>query len=112
MAPQQAVHHLTYERIGHEDLDDLMAVCNPCHEFLSGKSGDNPMRDYYVISQPLLRSRHNFEVYIHFAVPYDQPEGTPRPWPVRLVWCEGEGCIWCGYVDAIWALFLSGAVMP
>jgi hypothetical protein len=34
----EATHHLTYERIGHEDLEDLQGVCSVCHEFLSGKS--------------------------------------------------------------------------
>lgn len=27
-------HHLTYERIGHEDADDLLTVCKKCHEKL------------------------------------------------------------------------------
>jgi hypothetical protein len=26
------VHHLTYERVGYEDLDDLVSVCEDCHE--------------------------------------------------------------------------------
>jgi hypothetical protein len=42
-APQQATHHKTYERIGHESLDDLLGVCNPCHEWLSGKTDDDPL---------------------------------------------------------------------
>lgn len=42
--PYQSTHHLTYERIGHELLEDLQAVCNPCHEFLSGKRDDDPAR--------------------------------------------------------------------
>lgn len=25
------VHHLTYERLGHEDPEDLQVVCPPCH---------------------------------------------------------------------------------
>lgn len=25
------VHHLTYERLGHEDLDDLVSLCKRCH---------------------------------------------------------------------------------
>lgn len=25
------VHHLTYERVGHEHFDDLMVLCRPCH---------------------------------------------------------------------------------
>ena len=31
------VHHLTYERLGDEDLRDLLLVCRPCHRVLSGK---------------------------------------------------------------------------
>lgn len=26
------IHHLTYERLGHEKLKDLMVVCESCHE--------------------------------------------------------------------------------
>ena len=37
-----AVHHITYERVGHENLADLMAICDPCHEFLSGKADLDP----------------------------------------------------------------------
>jgi 5-methylcytosine-specific restriction endonuclease McrA len=29
------VHHLTYERLGHEDLDDLQALCDDCHAWES-----------------------------------------------------------------------------
>jgi hypothetical protein len=28
---QLEAHHRTYERIGVEELDDLVTVCNPCH---------------------------------------------------------------------------------
>lgn len=28
------VHHITYENIGHEPLDDLLVVCNKCHKKL------------------------------------------------------------------------------
>jgi hypothetical protein len=41
-APQEATHHLTYERLGDEWLSDLLAVCSPCHEFLSGMRDDDP----------------------------------------------------------------------
>ena len=40
----QSVHHLTYERLGNERLEDLLAVCNPCHEWLSGKSDFDPAK--------------------------------------------------------------------
>lgn len=29
--PATQVHHLTYERLGHEYMSDLLAVCEPCH---------------------------------------------------------------------------------
>lgn len=35
-SPAEQVHHLTYERIGNEELDDLMGVCRPCHELIHG----------------------------------------------------------------------------
>jgi 5-methylcytosine-specific restriction endonuclease McrA len=31
-SPATQVHHLTYERVGAESLDDLVSVCDPCHE--------------------------------------------------------------------------------
>lgn len=29
------VHHVTYERLGHEDLGDLITLCNSCHEAIT-----------------------------------------------------------------------------
>lgn len=37
------VHHVTYERLGHEDLDDLLHICCACHRFLSAKSDYDPL---------------------------------------------------------------------
>lgn len=31
-APATQVHHLTYERVGDEPLEDLVSSCKPCHE--------------------------------------------------------------------------------
>jgi len=31
-------HHLTYVRMGHEDLADLLSVCKSCHETIHGRS--------------------------------------------------------------------------
>lgn len=37
------VHHLTYERLGNEDIDtDVIGVCRSCHEYLSGERNDDP----------------------------------------------------------------------
>lgn len=33
--PAAEIHHQTYARIGHEDLEDLQHVCKPCHRFES-----------------------------------------------------------------------------
>lgn len=30
-AKNLAVHHITYEHLGHEDLNDLITLCNDCH---------------------------------------------------------------------------------
>lgn len=45
-APYEATHHLTYERVGNERLEDLQAVCNACHEFLSAKTHVDPVEVY------------------------------------------------------------------
>lgn len=42
-APHQSTHHKTYARIGHELIEDLLGVCNPCHEWLSGKTDVDPV---------------------------------------------------------------------
>lgn len=41
--PLEAVHHLTYERIGREELRDLLGVCDDCHRYLSGKISFDPL---------------------------------------------------------------------
>lgn len=30
-AKNLVVHHITYERLGHEDMDDLITLCKDCH---------------------------------------------------------------------------------
>jgi len=30
--PRFELHHVTYKRLGHELLDDLLAVCRVCHQ--------------------------------------------------------------------------------
>ena len=35
-------HHLTYDRLYNERLDDLMDVCRPCHEYFSGRTHVDP----------------------------------------------------------------------
>lgn len=40
--PHTQTHHLTYERLGDERLEDLLGTCRPCHEYLSGRSDFDP----------------------------------------------------------------------
>lgn len=40
--PATDVHHLTYRRRFHERPEDLLAVCRPCHTYLSGRSHSDP----------------------------------------------------------------------
>lgn len=51
--PHQSTHHTTYARIGHELLEDLLAVCHDCHRWLSGKLEHDPLAALIVhISKP------------------------------------------------------------
>lgn len=40
--PMQACHHLNYTNKYNENLEDLQAICTPCHEFTHGKSDFDP----------------------------------------------------------------------
>lgn len=47
------VHHLTYERKYRERMDDLQAICKPCHDFIHAKSERDPRVDSPVfVSEP------------------------------------------------------------
>lgn len=104
-APQQAVHHLTYERVGNEHLGDLLAVCEPCHDFLSGRSKTNPLDAYYVVTPPIDIGPH----FSHWLLRefYQRPAAAPI---VR--YCVGDGCIWCGYAIADWHVYMDTDWMP
>lgn len=110
MSPQQAVHHLTYERIGHEDLRDLMAICNPCHEWLSGKSKHNPLAVYYAVSPPIGASHVPWKR--HLIVPFAVPEGRDRLLANAVICREDAACLFCSYVDDMWVVFVQGLVLP
>lgn len=110
-AKQQAVHHLTYARIGKELLADLMAVCNDCHEFLSGKRAYNPLNDYYVVTpaiRPLDRRlpEKTYGEPRHILFPFAVPEGETALSRARP--CTETGCIWCTYADESWPIFAHG----
>lgn len=36
-APAVHVHHVTYERVFNEDIDDLRGICLDCHESIHGR---------------------------------------------------------------------------
>jgi hypothetical protein len=40
------VHHLTYERLGNELLDDLQIICRPCHDKEHGRDLETQKRWY------------------------------------------------------------------
>lgn len=42
IAPMQNTHHLSYEHVGNEPLNELQGTCRPCHEYLSAKRNDDP----------------------------------------------------------------------
>lgn len=45
-----AVHHLTYERKYHENIEDLQHTCSHCHSFIHGKTQQDPCQaDPYVV---------------------------------------------------------------
>lgn len=71
-----ATHHLTYERFGHESLEDLIGICDACHEFLSGKSDFDP-----AAPKPAANYRL-YPIYVY-----------PRPWMDDWGWAfsEAEG---------------------
>jgi 5-methylcytosine-specific restriction endonuclease McrA len=42
---QIEVHHLTYERLGHEDPDDLQVLCSPCHVIADAERDEEAKTD-------------------------------------------------------------------
>lgn len=75
-APFQSTHHLTYQRLGAEEVDtDLLGVCNPCHKFLSGKAALDPA------VQVVLRLIEDTGLEL-FCM-------TPRDWSTVLQWTTG-----------------------
>jgi hypothetical protein len=95
---------MTYERVYKEQLLDLLAVCNPCHEWLSGKKGaDNPAEEFWAVSPAIeIEGLATFHLLI--------PKGVGAPDEIASVhdhYCDGAGCIWCGYVDPYWTLSIK-----
>lgn len=76
--PMDACHHLTYARKYHEELSDLQAICNPCHNFVHGKSDCDPS-EFWCIGQYLMDCvrtgrRPISSMEAHEAVSFLKPE--------------------------------------
>jgi 5-methylcytosine-specific restriction endonuclease McrA len=41
------VHHLTYERLGSERLEDVSIVCKDCHDQFHGRNDKGPKTKYW-----------------------------------------------------------------
>jgi hypothetical protein len=59
--PYQQTHHLTYERLGCERLEDLQALCWYCHEYLSAVSAFDPLQPDAVDLEPDNFDRRQFD---------------------------------------------------
>lgn len=64
-APIKDVHHVTYERIGHEGPDDLIGLCRPCHEYLAAERDDDPAAAVII---PLILEGLELETPDHFGL--------------------------------------------
>jgi 5-methylcytosine-specific restriction endonuclease McrA len=61
------VHHLTYDRVGNEDLDDLQCLCHECH------SAKHPDTAYSVFIRDVdLRRKQYFRVDMGNGVSHGQ----------------------------------------
>jgi hypothetical protein len=71
---QLDVHHLTYERLGHEEDEDLVTLCHACHEARHGivaEPKDEPMEEL----QPRV-ARLDFHAEDELIAPRKVPTGT------------------------------------
>jgi hypothetical protein len=80
--PHYSVHHLTYEHVGHESLEELLGVCNDCHKFLSAKSNYDPTQDNS------LSARYPYEC---------SPEQVEINFDIVILTLYIEGCGYLGY---------------
>lgn len=114
-APQQAVHHLTYEHLYNEHVFDLLAICNECHEFVSGLAELNPISRWAVVTPAITTPWFEDESYgtLHYFIPSsDQIAQYETPIPgggfgVKFHICRGEGCLWCSYAFENWMTYLD-----
>ncbi len=90
-ASSYQLHHLTYDRLGHEELRDLLSLCSSCHEGIHGKNFEGvPLVDPEA-GLALLFHWSDRETTAHFAeirecwrtLPRGKPEVRARLFPRR-----------------------------
>jgi hypothetical protein len=90
--PHEQTHHLTYIRVGRELLEDLLGVCRPCHEYLSGKSNFDPTASPYRTEaeeseREMALERYHKSAEYRFRLLldiYNSHPGTPQSNPQKL----------------------------
>lgn len=83
----RSTHHLTYERLGDEYLEDLLGLCDDCHKFLSGK-GDckhlmaltKAYRAIRVANPPVFKPDANRSIRFEDCLKVKPPKKTKSPW--------------------------------
>lgn len=97
----QETHHVSYERIGNEELDDLLGVCSACHRWLSAKTQRSPLDRAYLITEQLQRA---VGVPLHFVWQRLAKEDYSEAWAGgQMYWahCRVEPAIGkCKYCTA------------
>jgi len=83
-------HHITYDTIGHEDLDDLAGLCRPCHAYLSGRTHEDPK------AFTLYNPEQIDGVWWHTSLLHAQGN-------VYRTRCEGDTCTFCLHFSRLMA---------
>lgn len=111
VGPQDAVHHKTYARVGHELLEDLQAICKPCHDFLSAESDVDPLvkvKAKIVPPKPIVNSANFYlcEPYVNNPLNFIDRKAfsnieTPKPGLYEVVLAEvlDLGPRWMHFLD-------------
>lgn len=56
-AKNLVVHHITYDRLGHEDINDLITLCHDCHEKVHGLDIAKKKKREEVFEKPRKKKR-------------------------------------------------------
>ncbi len=84
--PSTAVHHLTYERIYRERLEDLQDICEACHSFIHGLTFEDPLMPFEASALTVGCSQHSIfkqQVFHAFMVEHAsicREIGKSRKW--------------------------------